>query len=198
MNQQGGNDHRNILWSIFTKECCWPGGGQTLITSRTRIQLSHRGRLSNPVITPKPVSLRTWWIVLKYLSVSESVASELYSPYVCLCWMIFLKKKKTPTKNKKTTNTHMCLWFGANVYCKRPLLTYFYHFCYDMFTICFRNTCFCFFRCTWLNMKRTIAGFYKVGNNDRDVTRKFTKMKPANRISEISAEARLYMRPAFV
>ena len=47
-------------------------------------------------------------------------------------------------------------------------------------------------------MKRTIAGFYKVGNNDRDVARKFTKMKPANRISEISAEARLYMRPAFV
>ena len=115
MNQQGGNDHRNILWSIFTKECCWPGGGQTLITSRTRIQLSHRGRLSNPVITPKPVSLRTWWIVLKFLSVSESVASELYPPYVCLCWMIFLKKKKTPTKNKKTTNTHMCLWFGANM-----------------------------------------------------------------------------------
>ena len=37
----------NISWSIFTKECCQPSMGQTcnlLITSRTGIQLSHRGR----------------------------------------------------------------------------------------------------------------------------------------------------------
>ena len=38
----------NISWSISTKECCRPGEGRTrnlLITCRTRIQLSHRGRL---------------------------------------------------------------------------------------------------------------------------------------------------------
>ena len=37
----------NISWSISTKERCRPSRGQTrilLITSQTRIQLSHRGR----------------------------------------------------------------------------------------------------------------------------------------------------------
>ena len=36
----------NISWSISKKACCLPGGGQTsnlLITSWTRIQLSHQG-----------------------------------------------------------------------------------------------------------------------------------------------------------
>ena len=38
----------NISWSISMNECCWPSGGQThnlLITSQTRLQLSHRGLL---------------------------------------------------------------------------------------------------------------------------------------------------------
>ena len=42
----------NISWSISTKECCWHGGSRTcnlLITSRTRIQLSYRGRLFREV-----------------------------------------------------------------------------------------------------------------------------------------------------
>ena len=42
----------NISWSILTKECCRPRAGRTrnlLITSWTRIQLSHRGRLINEV-----------------------------------------------------------------------------------------------------------------------------------------------------
>ena len=36
----------NISWSISTKQCCQPGGGQThnlMITSPMRIQMSHRG-----------------------------------------------------------------------------------------------------------------------------------------------------------
>ena len=44
----------NISRSISTKECCRPGGGQTrnlLITSRTRIRMSHRGRPMLPNTT---------------------------------------------------------------------------------------------------------------------------------------------------
>ena len=43
-----GENARRMVWSISMKECCRPGGDRTrnlLITSRTRIQLSHRGRL---------------------------------------------------------------------------------------------------------------------------------------------------------
>ena len=53
----------NLSWSISTKECCRPGEGWTskpLITSQTRIQLSHQGRHNVFLCRYKKTSLMLW------------------------------------------------------------------------------------------------------------------------------------------
>ena len=59
----------NISWPISTKECCLPGGNRTrnlLITSRTRIQPSHRGQqvVEWPLVAVKSLLVlhySYWW-----------------------------------------------------------------------------------------------------------------------------------------
>ena len=85
----------NILWSISTKECCRSGGGWThnlLITSRTRIQLSHRSckdlntflyiyHISQRAHSVKTTSIQRWFNVMTLNQRWIDVVSTLY-----VCW----------------------------------------------------------------------------------------------------------------